>query len=359
VIEPPVPETPAELPCHTCGYDLRVHAQDGKCPECGASVADAIKWAAVPRRPRWRDSDPRWRRRILAGVWVLVLIPLMEVLNVTGWGSRILVPAALDHGGPTQPLNESLISWAGVYQPLMFCIGVVLLFSKERGRQPAKLDWTRRWGVVCSYSIFVLTTTQFLFLLGLVLVGIGAVFQSIPLKYQPRGTRVIVDVSTGYLRHGPHAGYAAGVAAVCFSSIVILLACLPLFDALRSSGSKRYARILLAPLALFALMYLIQVANYSMFSSKTVAPDVFRFWIYFWPDLPVEKLGRSPVYSSFSGSFIIAFSGSLLIAFWVEVVKWCVVLSIAVWLSIAQFNAWRQKRVTVLKSPGQSIPYAP
>ena len=73
---PDVTGTSADLPCHRCGYDLRAHPPDGQCPECGASVAESRRLAAIPLRPAWRDSDPRWRRRILAGAWVLVLLPL-------------------------------------------------------------------------------------------------------------------------------------------------------------------------------------------------------------------------------------------------------------------------------------------
>src|SRR3954466_14733719 len=78
-------EISADLPCHRCGYDLRVHPHDGVCPECGASVAESRRVAAIPRRPAWRDSDPRWRRRMVAGAGGLVLLPLMDVMSVTGW----------------------------------------------------------------------------------------------------------------------------------------------------------------------------------------------------------------------------------------------------------------------------------
>src|SRR5437763_16445075 len=78
-------EMSAELPCYRCGYDLRAHSQDGKCPECGASVAESRQMASIPRRPAWRDSDPRWRRRMLVGTWVLVLLPLIDALKAFGW----------------------------------------------------------------------------------------------------------------------------------------------------------------------------------------------------------------------------------------------------------------------------------
>src|SRR3982751_5743669 len=81
----------ADLPCDRCGYDLRAHPQDGKCPECGASVAESRRLAAIPRRPAWRDSDPRWRRRVLGGIWILVLLPLLTALKAL-WPSSISVP---------------------------------------------------------------------------------------------------------------------------------------------------------------------------------------------------------------------------------------------------------------------------
>src|ERR1700733_5501155 len=81
-----------EVPCYRCGYDVRAHPEDGKCPECEASVAESRRLAMIPLRPAWRDSDPRWRWRMLAGVWILVLLPLMDVLYVSGWAYRVAVP---------------------------------------------------------------------------------------------------------------------------------------------------------------------------------------------------------------------------------------------------------------------------
>src|SRR5580700_12346543 len=104
---------PAELACYRCGYDLRAHPEDGKCPECGGSVAESREWAKVPRRPAWKDSDPRWRRRMLAGVWVLVLVPLMDGLQKTGWASLLRVPTLLHYGPVT--LDDTELCTGGVY----------------------------------------------------------------------------------------------------------------------------------------------------------------------------------------------------------------------------------------------------
>ena len=122
------------LPCHVCRYDLRAHPQDGRCPECGASVEKSRQLAVILYRPNWRDSDLRWRRHLLAGTWVLVLLPLMGVLQVSGWTSKIPVRTPFDFGCIVRTLDDTLLCWYGVYEPLVFCIGVVLLFSKERRR---------------------------------------------------------------------------------------------------------------------------------------------------------------------------------------------------------------------------------
>src|SRR5436189_2667498 len=105
----------AEPLCDRCGYDLRAHPQDGKCPECGASVAESRRLAAVPRRPAWRDSDPRWRRRMLAGTWILVLLPLMDALHRFGWASSVRVPNVFGFPGTVRTLDETFLCYGDVY----------------------------------------------------------------------------------------------------------------------------------------------------------------------------------------------------------------------------------------------------
>src|SRR4051794_23564432 len=150
----------AELSCDRCGYDLRAHPQDGKCPECGASVAESRRLAAVPRRPAWRDADPRWRRRGGAGAGGLGFLPLVDALDVFEWTSRVPVPSPFDGRFGVRTLDDTLVTGPGVYAPLAFCVGAALLFSKERGRRRGSLDWTRRWGVLCSYVVLLLSAVQ-------------------------------------------------------------------------------------------------------------------------------------------------------------------------------------------------------
>jgi hypothetical protein len=295
-------------------------------------VAEARVAAAVPRRPAWRDSDPRWRRRVLAGVWLLVLLPLADTTRVFHWASDVRVPAVFEHGATSRPLDGTLGFDPFVYQPLVFCAGVVLLFSNERRRR-GRLDRTRRWGVLCCYVVLLLAAAQVLFLCALVLTGIAAALQSLPLDYQPKVIRPFVEVSFAYMRYGPHPSDAAAAALVASSSIAVLLACVPLAEALRACGAKRLAAVLLAPLALFSLIHLAQAGRFALGLSPSAG--VFPYALYFRPELlmtPVVQLRARAVPSLLDG-----------VASFVEVVKWCAVLAIAVRLTVAQLATWGKR----------------
>jgi len=319
-----------DLPCHVCGYDLRAQPPDGICPECAAPVAEARRAAAIPRRPAWRDSDPRWRRRILAGAWLLALLPLVDLLKATGWAAAVPVPAADVFGprGVIRTLDHTLLGSGGVHPWVVFCLGAVLLFSEERGRRRAPLDWTRRWGVLCCYVVLLLGATNFLFAVAQVLTGIAASFLGMPLKFQPAVTPLFMRLGNTYIRYGPNPMNGAAAVLLAAASVTVLLACVPLFDALRSSGAKRLAAALLAPLALFALVNLARVAWYCLgLSVANVAYDPYG-GLFFRPGLVVDLLvPRS--------TFPVAWAPGP-VALGVEAVKWCSVFVIAVWLTAAR-----------------------
>lgn len=346
-------ETTAELFCDHCGYDLRAHPPDGKCPECGTSVAESRRLAANPRRPAWQKSDPRWRRRILIGVWLLVLVPLMDVLTASGLASHVPVPNVFHFPGSLR-LDETFFCTRHVYTGIVFCCGVVLLFSKERGRRYNRMDWTRRWGVICTYIVSLLCVVPITVIIALVLAGIAALFLAMPPRYQPGVTQFFVSISTAWLRHGPYPKEFSGVVLVAFSSITILLACVPLFNALRSTAAKNYAFIPLVPLALFALMHLAQACQTCFsFAKGTSSPwaivvmpldNIDQYALFFWPELLAGKIFGFPAYSS-----LVATS---LREFFTELVKWSAMLGIAIWLSIAQIAAWwRRKKVSADLTP--------
>jgi hypothetical protein len=321
--------------CHRCGYNLRAHAQDGKCPECGEPVAESQRQALIPRRPAWRESDPRWRRRMLLGVWILAFMPFMDVLQHFNWVSSVPVPSLFHHTPLT--LDQTFLGdiMMRVDQPLLFCMGVVLLFAKERGRPRRRLEWTRRWGVICSYVTLLISAAQILYLPALVLTGIAALFLSMPLKCQPGFTRFFVELGPIYLRY-VYPKPISYVVLVAFSSIAILLACVPLFDALRSSGPKRLAAILVAPLALFSLAHLGQAGLYGIGSSRVTLEAVAKYGVYFRPELLVGGV------ADLQGS--LSLSGWEFIAVVVELAKWCIIFAIATWLTVARLAPRRRSR---------------
>jgi hypothetical protein len=268
---------------------------------------------------------------MVAGVWVLVLLPLMNLLQYLDWAARIPVPEIFDYRGSVGTLNRTLLATAGVYEALIFCMGVVLLFSKERKRRLNRLEWTRRWGVLCSYILLLLSFTGILLIGSLVLVGITALFLSMPLQYQPRITSLLLHVSTAYLSYGPYPKDVTAAVQVGFSSVMMLFACVTLFDALRSSAGKAWALALVGPLAFFALMNLAVAGGYCL----GILPDdqVLAVELYFNPEL---------LFRSFFGFPSNIFATGTAIPFFIEVAKWCIVFTIAVWLTVAQVAAWRK-----------------
>jgi hypothetical protein len=117
----------------------------------------------------------------------------------------------------------------------------------------------------------------------------------------------------------------------------VLLASVPLFNALRSSGPKEFAAVVIAPLALFAVMHLCQTFLYWVGIISTATPtDIYILGTYFRPLLLAQFAARAV-----AGFFP---SGYVLIESLVEAAKWLIILAIAVWLSVAQITAWRKPK---------------
>lgn len=323
-----LPEIASALPCASCGYDLRATPRDGICPECATPVQKAVELAAIPVRPAWRDSDPRWRRRMVAGAWVMVLVPLVDVLQRSGLAARLRVPAMFEYGSNARPLEHSFVTM--VYTYLAFCIGVVLFFSKERYRRRNPLDWTRRWGVIVSYAVFLLGVPLHALVSALVMVGIAASFMSLPFENQPAVTGLVKEVGAGYLLYGPHDSEAVYATVTAFSACAILLACVPIYDALRCSASRVWALVLLAPLAVISVWQIAGAVHWYL--NYPLATDAELPAFFFEPGSLLPGLAELK-----SG-----FSWQRLLSFMTEAVKWLIFLGVAIWLSVAQAGAWRK-----------------
>ena len=267
---------------------------------------------------------------MLAGVWVLVLVPAMAVMDRYHWSEQIFTPTFLREQG-SQPLEYTYFRM--VYEYLTFCIGVVLLFSKERNRRPGRFDRTRPWGIVASYGVLLLGAIDYAFITALVMIGIAAEFMSMYSRTMPAVTKWFIRLGTGYIYYGPTPSRISDAAVAAFSSIVLLLACVPLFNALRSSGPKVAAAILLAPLVLAAVVQVGQACLFAVNPRASTWPmsSFNDRTFYFNPQLVAE---------SFDDLRTLSLRREVL----VEVAKWLLLVAIAVWLSAAQLMAHFKRR---------------
>lgn len=319
------------LPCHRCEYDVRAQPEDAACPECGASVAESRRIGPLVRRPAWHESDPRWRRRMIAGAWMLAAVPLMSMLKTFGWARAIHTPIFYS-AQAGQTLDDSFIVNVDGY--LVFCVGVALLFAKERRRRRNPFDWTRRWGVVSSYVILLLGSLGTVYFSALVMTGIAAMFQSCPPQYAPAITPLLARLSTAYLRYGPQPARMADATIACASSTAILFACVSLFEALRSTGRRAatttLAAIALLPLALAGAAQLVEAIGYGLGAGVELI-DFYGRLYFFSPN----ALARGLVDLSQNG---------LTRRLVIELCKWFACLAIALWLTGAQIAAYARRR---------------
>lgn len=180
-----------------------------------------------------------------------------------------------------------------------------------------------------SYGVFLLGIPHFALITAFVVIGVAAVFLSMPLSHQPAVTARLISLGSGYVYYGPHPSELSEVSLCAFSSVVVMLACVPLYDALRSSGPKALAALILAPLFLASLMHLTDIGRYS---AGLVSADAVQTYYPFYFEPRLFMNAPDPFF--FKPSFFRVI---------VEVVKWSACLTIAVWLSVATVMAWRQR----------------
>ena len=317
------------LTCHRCDYDLREHVDADVCPECEASVTESKRIAAIPIRPAWRDSDPRWRRRVLFGIWILVLLQVLLWFEWNGWFSHIPVPSIWPGYVEFDSLDDTLATW--YWAAPVFCIGVVLLFAKERNRRRNRLEWTQRMGVFLTYCVALLVFVPTAFIFSLVAIGFAALFHTLPMEDQPAFTELMVTISAAFIGSGLHPTDASDVALPAFSAAVVILGCRTLYLAIISSGSRGLAITVIAPLMLVASVYILATPLFWLRSGQyeVIAPENYFFNGHGIGAI-VDVITRFAVPSSGRPIDLLA-----------NIAITLCTCFIAVWLTLAQVRSWR------------------
>ena len=117
-----------DLPCEACGYNLRMLETAANCPECGASVATAVRRAA--------ERPVRWLENIAIGAaygaGVLAFGSFVATLCLLGSASAALFP----------PFAEFMYALALGFGVLMVASGEVEIRQPTVGA-PGGAPWSR------------------------------------------------------------------------------------------------------------------------------------------------------------------------------------------------------------------------
>lgn len=176
-VGPPLAPEPApnayplynDLPCVTCGYNLRGLDPHGQCPECGALISRSLEGNFL------RNTDPEWPRRLASGaMWMAVAMIVGFVLNCVGSGlSQMAAPSG---AGGAEALSVLLQI---VSEGLAF-IGIYLATTPQPHTsapegETARLlaRWPRLVGLVCTLAGGVTMLAQPI--AGVALAAIGAI----------------------------------------------------------------------------------------------------------------------------------------------------------------------------------------
>ena len=84
-----------DLPCISCGYNLRSLPMSGRCPECNSSIESALHhgWLMF--------ADPQWLRRLRSGVTLILWTLLASVICYVGM-IIIVIAFFVPSGGPPE-----------------------------------------------------------------------------------------------------------------------------------------------------------------------------------------------------------------------------------------------------------------
>jgi hypothetical protein len=299
-----------------------------------------MRVAALPERPEWMRSDKRWRRRVVTGMWVLVLlIPLPSILTV-------VLPPPEPFGPYT--FTDAFRDWylesyaPMIWAPVVFCVGTVLIFTRERGTRPRRLDRVRRWGRIGAWLLLPITL---LAVSGITLLVISGIRNQLN---RPLGDPAFAAFARRFADTWSEWGF---IAMQLLSAALVVLMGLVLRDCLRRCGSKGLARAMEAvglPLVATHVMFTVFYA-----AGAAWAEDIIQWEGFFHPyplangamDWYYRLLGfdqRGSVYGYYSPVAPLPAKDDLwgwvtyALGFPAELVKFLLLLAIAVQLTFAR-----------------------
>jgi hypothetical protein len=168
----------ADVTCARCGYNLRTLPQDGKCPECGGSVADSL--GAQRRRalligPELSLQPARWLFLVGGSMLIYVMLPVLNAAVLTRFvlpGARVVLCVLFLMFGivgwcMTRPTNgePDRIFWLRTMARAMVCFWsgctVVVVIRYLCGQEPARNDFGYSLEMILAMYAAAIGTTLF------------------------------------------------------------------------------------------------------------------------------------------------------------------------------------------------------
>jgi len=106
----------ADLPCLSCGYNLRGQWPSGACPECGMGIGDAVSG------DRLALADPGWVARLRNGMTSLLWLILIIVVGAVMMG--VIAAVTLPAGGPQGGLPTEMIIMGGIFSLVVVAVSL-------------------------------------------------------------------------------------------------------------------------------------------------------------------------------------------------------------------------------------------
>lgn len=145
-----------DLPCITCGYNLRSLPMGGRCPECNSTIESALHhgWLMF--------ADPRWLRRLRSGVTLILWTLLAAVLNYIGFMVTLNIMFTASSGAPDELFTLAPYVVIGVGIAAVWLVSAFKLTMPEpthvpdgRSRRGTLAKWALAMSILPIFSVII------------------------------------------------------------------------------------------------------------------------------------------------------------------------------------------------------------